>query len=356
MGLGSWGSDKLQTLKGYINGDGSIMEGMTEQFTGVANELSSYYGIPITISDDGHVEADGVEYESLDTFSNEYTEKAEQKTITNYFDTYRYYCGVITNENSSADNFIKAICAASGADLHYSALAGYYSATTKDNTFGFEAHAATNEDKALIRLIGTSAGIQSPFIDIMGNITSSVGSYLKYFIYKGSTGDCYFKCFYSSDTTLPELDVAEDYFKDIHINAYEIVPGSEVLTYELKHKDTNTGGVAIIKFSSVISGIEDQPYDVVLFSTFGSPLVVGLTEENISSYDTSNQIFYRAITNNDALAATAAPIYSPTSDPYVSENSYWGIISIKDGYYTTNLGSQFGSSFVYDHGFMLRIY
>lgn len=350
---GSYASGLFGDLKECFNSDGSVIDGLRDKASSYASSLSGYLDLPVSISEDGQITIDGVEYDSLETFEADYKEQTKDKIITNYFDTYSFYRGVITDATNTAKDFIMAFCAATASEIQF--------AQSGDSWFAraarvqFIATPATNEEPAHIYLqntLGTS-------VDILANLSNSHGTYIAYFIYKGKSGDCYVKCYRTTTATLPSMEDTEAAFKDISMNAYQVTKTFDDpdWTYLLEHIPVNYGGFAFVEFTSQFSGEEkSRYYDVVLFSDVGAPLAVGVTSDTLTDIKKTNQGFKRNITNSSSLTAVAAPIYSPTTQQYASSSSFWGIISVKDGYYKTNIGYYAGDECIFDHGFMLRIY
>ena len=373
--LGTKAKEWYSGLKECIGQDGKVLEGMESTFSEYKELLNPYLEMNISTDDSGNVTLDGVSYETLTGFDDAFNEKAQKCTITEYFtDDRLYYCGVLTNELSSAEALAKALCSAcDGLVAETFQTTGDYTDYIKigfgnySSSFSIVIYRANNGNRAKIQLgAATMPGVLAETIDILGENASTVstGLNIAYFIHIGRTGDFYLKCYYTSSTTAPAFEDAEESFKDISMNAYDVYSYDDQGTerYRVSHMSRlggyNWGGFAVVEMEN-ITNIDDTRWDVVLFSAVGSPLVVGITNDALTSKDLNNYdaspMFYRAVTNATEQISCNAPIYSPGSDPYVSKNSQWGLVSVKDGYYEISDGAYMGHHAIYDHGFVLTV-
>ena len=356
MGLVS--ADILARLRGMINQDGSIMSQYADTIGQTIQDLKDVSGVDITT-----VEIDGVEhiaigetaYTSLNDFTLDYEEDAQNNKVTTYFDSHNWYVGVVDSTPESAKTFIKALCAASGADLHLNDLLLVDVAWCEG--FAIQAIPSLTGNPAQIS-IADSDGQQTP-IDLFIDPDRESKPYIKYFIYRGTRGDCYFKGFNAADTTIPSLDDAEEYFKDVSIGGYRIRTtydpdtGDPVDVFEVDNQGYS-GGCAIIKMEDKFEGGSSH-YDVALLQNHGGPLTTFsvFNYDDIVNYSNSFMDVYSqsSLYDNDGTVFPA-PIYSPLSGLAASSYSYWALIAPKYGYYYLGIGY---NQFVCDHGFLLAV-
>lgn len=357
MGLGSRASTWFSELKGVLNSDGTVIEGMESVAQEKISSLNTYLNIPISFDDDGHIAVDGVSYDSKAEFDAAYSEKAEKSTVTEYFDNRNYYCGCIDDTVSALETFVKAFVAAPhGASPKFQAESADAYAIQAGMCLLRVERSIDGAPASLIIMSGEGAGAYEYLPVPVDN--ASDGLYINYFIRKGSTGDCYLKCFRSNTPQIPALDDAEEFYKDIHMNTYTITQNDLSQPAVIAHNSTNNGGFALVEMENQV-GEGEALFMPVIFTEYGTPLLVGIKTELETAHlandipQNSDPAFYRHITNDPEFICIPAPIYSPLSGGYASKYSFWGMVSPKDGYYELTLTARAGSNYIYDHGFIL---
>lgn len=365
MAIGTLLSSKFQELKAYLGSDGKVIEGNEDKANKLAEEIETLSGIPVKIGGLGYVQIGSEEYTDVTAFSDAFTERAEKNTNSAYFpDGKQIYAGVLTSTDESVQNMVRAIAAASGNGI---ALLGRYNSADRIGTLNDQEHGfsilitpSDGQTHAQVYVAGPDqmdlySGLTLPLFNEMIPETSGKLN-IMYFIFKGKSGDCYLKGFYTDSTTPPDEENAEDFFSECHMNCYDITreiysDGTYEDTFILS--DDPYGGFAII---SMVEKIEQKSFrhDLVLFSRKRTPLMCIHGEIDID-LDLCVTEFNQVITNNYDSASAPAPIYTPTTETYASEMSYWGIIVPKDGYYYIDFDlSYYGAKYVYDHGFVMR--
>ena len=362
---GSIYNDIYTKVKGYINSDGSIMDGMKDMLLGEASKLNETYGVTIDVSEiEGveHISLDGYTYTSLTSFETNFETKANSKTITHYFGDYDFYTGVITSSMGSASDFIKALCSASGADLHFSTQ------TLPDESVeypvayaaGFVVRAVPSENgqPAQIYVHDILASDPSLFMPLFMT-SESHGNNIVYFMFRGSSGDCYFKGFYTNSSTVPSIEEAEEFFENIPVGGYRITRDASTGTDEFGPAYENVGGMAIIKMVDKTVDGGTTRYDAVLMGEGGVPLITFNVYDAAEIVNRDNAVteFKNVITMSDAMSMFAAPIYSPLTGNWASQDSFWGLVMPQYGYYYASLSGRnysYGSRHICDHGLLIQ--
>lgn len=357
MGLGTITKNAFSELKGVLNSDGTIIEGMESVAQEKASWLTSYLNIPVSFDDQGHVTMDGVSFDSKEEFDTAYTEKAEKSTVTEYFDDHKYYCGCIDNTVSSLETFVKAFVAAPHAASPKFQAESQDAYIIQAGTCVLRVERSIDGAPASLQLLKPDGVVATEFLSVPVD-DASMGLYINYFIQKGTTGDCYLKCFRSNTAQIPAIEDAEEFYKDIHMNVYTITQNDLSQPAVIAHNSTNNGGFALVEMENQVNEGESLIMPVI-FTEFGSPLLVGVESELETAHlandipQNSNPAFYRHITNDPNFICIPAPIYSPLSGGYASSKSFWGMVSPKNGYYELTMSTRLGATYIYDHGFIL---
>lgn len=362
---GSIYNDIYKKVKGYINSDGTIIDGMKDELLKEASKLNEQYGTTIDVTEiEGveHVSLDGYAYTSLTTFETNFESKANSKTISHYFGDYDFYTGVITSSMDSASVFIKALCSASGADLHSSTqtLPGGSVEYPVAYAAGFVVRAVPSENGQPAQVYVHDILASDPGLFMPLFMTSeSHGSNIVYFMFKGSSGDCYFKGFYTDSSAAPSIKDAEEFFKNTPVGGYSITRNASTGTDEFGPVYENVGGMAIIKMVDKTVDGGTTRYDAVLMGKDGVPLITFNVYDATEIVNRDNTIteFKNVTTMSDAMTMFAAPIYSPLTGNWASQNSFWGLIMPQYGYYYASLGGRnhsYGSRHICDHGLLIQ--
>lgn len=346
--------DLFNSLKKVIGQDGKILPGMETFAAEYASKITDLTGINVSFDEEGTVQIDGEAYTKLSDFDEAFTEKSEGTAANSYFNDKPYAIGILDSTAESAKNLAMLLSAAGTAAslVVHQQDNGAYSLSSPGFTIWISPNNGTSP--AQVSVGGATSAIMPftrtvPLFQPEGTLGGNM-PYIVYFIYRGRTGDFYFKGKRTSSTTLPDIDEAEIFFEDCHMNSYNIIRRSD--EDEFINGDSINGGFAVVQMEDKIT-YENKRYDLVLFSVNGAPLlsIYGSLEIDLDKCFTEINGY---IADSIDAATVPAPIYTPASSTYASKQSYWGLIAPKRGYYVIDLGWLLGGEHIYDHGFILR--
>lgn len=381
MPFGSRPESLLQELKGYVSSDGSILDNWKDKATELVPELKELTDVDISIIDVENPETHEIEqkiqaasYTNLDTGEvvpaaiynspNELydgvTAAGEFKTQTEYFNDTDIYVGCLSHLAGSGEKLARALTFASGANLKYSHTDGtnvYRLSCSNFYILITEAADAASQVSIRLYVAPRTGGAESisPFNDEYAFDTLGL-KFIKYYIRRGSSGDCYLKGVYTDDPTAPDISTAETAFADVTMNVFTGYSSGTV------QKSGAYGGFALVAMDDKVSGGSDEAsysasenrnYAFILWRVNGTPFHIGYMDpiskfnEGYASYS-----WNRIITNSDDQVVALAPIFNPGSGQAASADSMWSMIISKEGTYALSVGN--GGTYFYDHGFALR--
>lgn len=383
MGFGTDIMSKLQELTGSIGSDGSILPGKESTVNYLVSFIKAQGDVDISVVDVENPETGEIEkkikmaeYVNPDTGEivpetvyNSYTEvydgitaAGEFKTSSEYFGDGDVYIGVLSTAGSG-EKLARALTFASGANLRYIPPDAGSPLTHVLSSRFFSIYITESSDGVTpvtikltcptVKVSGTEYEDPISAFDEAYQIAQNL-PFIKYYIRRGSSGDCYLKGFYANDDTAP----SESDFADVTMNAFN---DYNPITGDLSMSGTG-GGFALVAMEDKVSSdstdwsvsySENQNYAFVLWRINGTPFHIGYAGE-VSKWniDYASQCWRRIITNSDEQITALAPIFNQGSGQAASKYSFWSMIIPQDGAYLLSVGN--GGTYFYDHGFALR--
>lgn len=344
--------DIYATLKGCFNSDGSVMEGMHDLAASKIEDMKSLTGIDISMSEEGQIQMNGADYTSLSQFDTDFTEAAAKTTIGNFFDDRQYYSGVINDTYDSLKTFCLAVGAATGCELYPKGTQSEDEFYAGGDRLLIRAQRATANSRAQVTVGVPTESMVAIFAQYVDIFKDEGGSNIRYFIFKGRSGDCYVKGERTAESTAVPIDEAEEHFADVSFASFVGTDvGSGVWSISCEHP---TSGFAIVQMENKLPEDPknvDTRYDILLLEEHGCPLTI-VTERGLTEKDAVAPTFNITWTGGGTDYIQAAPIYTPDSEPYASNTSRYALVTSQSGYQFVSLG--LGLQYVYDSGFLME--
>lgn len=372
----------ITKLKGCVDSYGRIIDGRESDITESIGTITGSLGIDMTtttVTDPELGEYQAVQVgehicTSPDDIYDEVYEAGGDMTVDNFFTGSSNLCAGILS-TTGGEYLAKAFTfAAPNANLRFeknSEDLHAYDVIGPDFKIKIE-EAITGTRPARIYIYSEYAPYEyytmEPFNSQYCYHLSTPLCFIRYYLYKGGSGDCYLKGYYSNDTTpfdQEHPEQAEEEFENVSMNilkGYVSANGSYVLEKDSK----NYGGFSIVgvepKMTKEKSEDEDYSftfktssasnYATVVWKTDGSPLHVSLNSATRKwGKENANENCRRLITNSSNQILALAPLFTPGSHEFGSINSYWSMVIFKDGTYDLSVTD--GLNYRYDHGFVL---
>lgn len=377
----------LSRLQGYVEaGTGKLLPGKEELANTAINEIKYVLGIDISLETIEDPEDPSQSYQAIkvgdeictssDMIYTDVTALGEGSTIDAFYTGESNLCvGVLST--TGGEYLAKAFTFSSGS-YGYGANLQYRADPDDEHVFHvtcpnfkIEIEEATENNPARVMLYVTSGLYDLPVEPFNSEYYSQSGApYLRYYLFKGDSGDCYFKGYYSNNATEIDPENAYEEFKDITMNIFSF-DNDGVLQ---KETNVNGGGFAIVGMEQKVNVPDNQidddrvmpesdykspsygpsDYAFVLWGLDGAPLIACLTPKTKElSKRYSCDAYRRIMTNAVDQIVSLAPIFCPGTEYLASVNSFWSLVISKDGMY--DLAVDDSSKYRYDHGFALRI-
>lgn len=376
----------LSRLQGYVEaGTGKLLPDKEDLANTAINEIKSVLNIDISLETIEDPEHPSQSYQAIkvgdeictssDMIYTDVTALGEGSTIDAFYAGESDLCvGVLST--TGGEYLAKAFTFSSGsygygANLQYRAdpIDEHVFHVTCPN-FKIKIEEATENNPARVTLSVTSDLYDLPVEPFNSEHYSQNAPYLRYYIFKGDSGDCYFKGYYSNNAAEIDPENAYEEFKDVTMNIFSF-DNNSVLQ---KSTNINGGGFAIVGMEQKVSISDDQidndrimpdyeykstssgpsDYAFVLWALDGAPLIACLTPKTKEySKRYSCDAYRRIMTNAVDQIVSLAPIFCPGTEYLASANSFWSLVISKDGMY--DLTVEDSSKYRYDHGFALKI-